>query len=140
MRVPIGDNINKWKEHFQSMAKGKVPFDDMYVLNQRGRGLSNGRGRIVYKVNQTGGNSTTQPQIISPVAQGLKQAESRVKQTPSRKRIKRHNHKKGKVVKRRTTRTTSKRKAKTKKKRVVKKQHNRGKKRRSTKKKRDIFG
>ena len=140
MRVPIGDNLNKWKEHFQAMARGKLPFDDMYVLNQRGRGLSNGRGRIVYKINQTGGNTSTQPQIVSPVAQGLKQAESIVGQTRAPKRINRRKKSKtGKVVKHRKKRATNNRKQtkSRKKKKPIKKKKSNTKK--SNKRKRDIF-
>lgn len=102
MRVPMVDSVNKWKEHFQSMAKGKLPLDDMYVLNQRGRGLSNGRGKVIYKVNQTGGNNM--PQIISPVAQGIDQAKSKLNETqPKRKHIRRSVSKKprNKVIKHR---------------------------------------
>ena len=43
MRKPIIENIDKWTHHYESMAKGKIPFEDMYVLNQRGRGLGNQR-------------------------------------------------------------------------------------------------
>ena len=134
MRVPMVDSVNKWKEHFESMAKGKLPLDDMYVLNQRGRGLSNGRGKIIYKVNQSGGNS--KPLIISPVAQGIDQAKSRISEihTP-RKRIRRSvmNRRHNKVIKRRSGRSkrvNTKGRAKKKKKSTSK--------RRKTK--RDIFG
>lgn len=86
MRVPVVDSASEWKEHFQLMANGKVPLDDMYVLkNQRGRGLSNGRGRIVYKVNQNGKGKVV-PSIVSPVAQGLDQARSKMKQSEVYKR------------------------------------------------------
>lgn len=144
MRVPIGDNLNKWKEHFQSMAKGKIPFDDMYVLNQRGRGLSNGRGRIVYKVNQSGGNTSAQPQIISPVAQGLKQAESKVRATGgTRKSINRRTRKKtGKVIKRSKKRIRRVGKRKGRKNNPKKKRGHKKKavKKRKTSRRRDIFG
>ena len=75
------------------MAEGKIPFEDMfYVLNQRGRGLGNHkRTKVIYKIQKSGTTNIT-PQIISPVAQGVNQAESMVKRikniksTPRRKR------------------------------------------------------
>lgn len=80
MRVPTVNSAQKWKEHFEAMAKGRVPVDDMYILNQKGRGLSNGRGRVVYKV-QSGNGEKKLPPIVSPVAQGIDQARSKVRES-----------------------------------------------------------
>lgn len=141
------DSVNKWKEHFQAMAKGKLPLDDMYVLNQKGRGLSNGRGRLVYKVNQTGGNNVP---IVSPVAQGLDQARSKIRQSQSYKgrstSVRRHSKVRkrrskvrNRVRKRRVGRPRRKRSnSKHSKKKLKKRTSTKKVKRRRSKK--DIFG
>ena len=161
MRIPANDSLQKWREHFHSMARGKVPLDDMYVLNQRGRGLSNGRGRVVYKVNQVGGDTST-PAIISPVAQGLSQAESRVRRQrksikrsasrSSRSRVRKRRAGKVKRAGRQRKRTVGPgkkgtrkagRKRSTAKRRTTKNTSRRGqkvKRRTTTRRKRDIFG
>lgn len=69
-------SLQKWTQHFESMAKGHIPIDEIYVLNQRGRGLGNSRrGKIVYPVKQMGSGIT---KIVSPVAQGLNQAKTKI--------------------------------------------------------------
>lgn len=122
MRKPTVENVDKWTDHYKSMAEGKFPLEDMYILNQQGRGLGlNKRGKIIYKIQKT-------PPIISPVAQGINQAESMVK---SKGRIKRSSRKK-KTHSKRINRRSRKRKTTTKK--------NRRKKRTTRKRKTDIFG
>ena len=29
------ENVDKWVNHYKSMAEGKIPFEDMYVLNKK---------------------------------------------------------------------------------------------------------
>ena len=124
MRKPIIENVDRWTNHYESMAKGKIPFEDMYVLNQKGRGLGNHkRSRIIYKIHKSNSSTVSSPQIVSPVAQGINQAESMVKQRKKRIKTKPKRKKnqlkrryrtkrktKGKVTKRRKRKTTKKRK------------------------------
>ena len=65
------------------MAAGLIPLDDIYILNQKGRGLgSNNRGKALYKV-QSGGqapsNVTTTKTVTTPVNQGYAMAQARIK-------------------------------------------------------------
>ena len=54
MRKPIIENVDKWTNHYESMAKGKIPFGDMYVLNQKGRGLGNHKkSHFIYKIQKS---------------------------------------------------------------------------------------
>ena len=51
------DNRNKWKTHFQDMARGKIQTNNLYFLNKKGRCLgTNPKGHALYRV-QTGGQS-----------------------------------------------------------------------------------
>ena len=88
MRKPIIENIDKWTHHYESMAKGEIPFEDMYVLNQQGRGLGNQRrSKVIYKI-QKSGEERISPKIISPVAKGVDQAESMVRRKKTSKSYK----------------------------------------------------
>ena len=70
-------SIEKWKEHFRHMApKGHVHEDDIFIVNQSGRGL--GRNaypkHTLYKVRKTIGN--TPITIVSPVVGNLDRAKA----------------------------------------------------------------
>ena len=111
-------SLQKWTEHFESMAKGNIPIDDIYVLNQRGRGLgSTKRGKIVYPVKQIG-SGIMKSQIISPVAQGLAQAKIKIdKAKRGRPRgVKKSINRSGKSTKVSKAKSTRREKKKTKKK------------------------
>ena len=71
MSLDLSDSVQKWKSHFQSMAEGKIPLDDIYIINQRGRGLgTTNKGKALYKVQsggQTPSNVTTTETVTTPV-------------------------------------------------------------------------
>ena len=70
-------NLEKWKNHFQNMANGKVPLERVYVISQKGRGLGTNRNaKVMYGVTSQLGSGTVN---VSPVQQGIQQAKSELK-------------------------------------------------------------
>ena len=93
--------VEQWKDHFKKMAKGITSLDEIQVLNQRGRGLGNSKkSKVLYKVSQKG-SGIGPTSIVSPVAQGIAQAQSRLKESQGQKR----GHKRSKSIKRSTSRS-----------------------------------
>ena len=83
----IGD-IGMWDKYYSDMASGVYFPTDVYVVNQKGRGLGNTRNpKHIYKV-QRGGASipTVKPVMFSPAAQGVDMAKKNVQNRNKRSR------------------------------------------------------
>ena len=81
MRVPVIEKVNMWKEHFENMAKGKLPSSSIYnITNQRGAGAVGNSYRANKKIFsvQRGGAADTTETIISPVQGALDQTKSEI--------------------------------------------------------------
>ena len=98
-------SVEKWKEHFKQMAHREYPNEDMYIVNQRGRGIGrNAYKKTTYKVRAPKRGAVN---IVSPVAQTVQRARALMK---NRKQKKPQGRKKG--IKRRAPSTSRSRPAK----------------------------
>ena len=144
-------SVEKWKEHFKRLTSRLHSPDDVYLVNQTGRGL--GRNsypkRVLYKVRrQTGvgvgggggsGGGGTKVEIVSPVAQNINQARALIK--GSKNGIKKKHSGKGVTKKKKHERgniSKGKKKKSSKKKTPVKKKKKKKPIRKRNKKKREI--
>ena len=159
MRVPIIENVNKWKEHFEKMAKGKTSSNSMRcITGQKGRGAVGNNYRDNKKMftiqSGEGGSSFSDAPVISPVKGALEQTKSELKikkraikgptkrKAVSRKKVTpRSNIKKKKVTKTpvKKKKTAKKTTVTKRKKTVTKRKPTPKKKKRKTTKKKDIF-
>ena len=99
------------------MAYGKIPVENVYVLNQKGKGLgTNPKGWALYKI-QSGGQSISNP-MNSPANKGYVMAIGQIKNTE--KRTKSRNRRSTKGIKHRTIKGIKRRNNKGKIRKVTK--------------------
>ena len=81
-------SVEMWKRHFRSMAHKSFPNDDMYIVNQTGRGIGrNAFNKTTYKIRGTpskSGNAVIE--IVSPVAQEVERAKVLLGREPIKKK------------------------------------------------------
>lgn len=123
-------SVEKWKEHFKRLTSRLHSPDDVYLVNQTGRGL--GRNaypkKVLYKVRSNAPSSPAKVEIVSPVAQNVNQARALIKGGGIKKthkgkgsiskkgRGKGKKSKPNKKKKKKTTKKSNKKKKKSKKK------------------------
>ena len=126
--------MEQMKNYFDNMARGNVDPSNMYIINQKGRGVGRGRrGKAMYRIP----SGTT---MVSPVQQAIDQAKQKVSIKGLTGLGKRHSASRGRVGKRSkggTKRKKTKRK-KTKKRSIGTRKG--GKRRGKKKASKDIFG
>ena len=121
----MSTSVGQWTEHFKRFAHRAFPQEDMYVVNQTGRGLSrNAYSPTIYKIRKTEQQGPTPPvAIVSDVAANVNRARALVKRESIKKGTGRKNSRG--VSKRRGGKTSSKKRRNTpKKKRGPKKKTN----------------
>lgn len=106
--------IGSWKEHFLKMARGRLPVDDNVIVVHRGRGLGRiAYQRAAYKIRDHVATTMPPASIVSPVAQGVLQAQA--KKAKEKGAIK-GTSKKGKVTNKKSVKKAGDHKKKDKKK------------------------
>ncbi len=82
-------SVERWKEHFKRMAHKSFPHEDMYIVNQVGRGLGrNAYQTTTYKIRNPAKNTGPNPavQIVSPVGQDVERAKALIDEKPIKKK------------------------------------------------------
>ena len=70
-------SVTAWTQHFKNMSLRNNLLDEMYLLNQKGRGFGYNNNHLVYRLNQKGSGNISTNQI-SPVVQAVNQAKSQL--------------------------------------------------------------
>ena len=147
MTLDLSDSVQKWKNHFQSMAQGKIPLDDIYVLNQRGRGLgTTNRGKAYNQEDKHLQILPTTKTVTTPVNRGFAMAQARIRNSNklSRSQPLKTRRKTGRVIKARKTPAKRRKVTKPQRRRITKSRHTKStkprvKKRKTHTVKKDIF-
>ena len=115
-------SVETWKKHFKSMAHRAFPNEDMYIVNQSGRGLGrNAFNKTTYKIRGSPKKSEQAViEIVSPVAQEVERAKVLLGREPIKRKSckKKGSSKKGRCsgkVKKRTKKPSKKKATKKKK-------------------------
>lgn len=85
-------SVEQWANHFKRMAHRTFPHEDMYIVNQKGRGLGrNAYSKTVYKIRSPQAEEPTPPvAIVSDVAANVNRARALVqRESIKKKRTKR---------------------------------------------------
>ena len=79
-------SVEQWKAHFKQLAHREFPNEDMYMVNQTGRGLGRSayKRQNLYKIRKPAPGKVN---IVSPVAQNIDRARALVKKKKSIKTL-----------------------------------------------------
>ena len=87
-------SVEQWKNHFKQLAHRSFPDEDMYIVNQRGRGIGrNAYRKTTYKIRKNAPSGAGSPKapvtIVSPVAQTVNRARALTGKKPIKGRCSR---------------------------------------------------